>query len=360
MIGKQLGHYVLIERLGSGGMGDVFVAHDTKLDRRVALKLPRQDASVSVDRLALFRREARAAAALNHPAIVHIYSVEDADGLTFITMELVSGQSLRQLLDVQSPQSPLAIPKTLAIAAGIAEGLASAHAAGVLHRDLKPGNVMITADERVKILDFGVAKFFRPTATWDAEGTTMATELSDDGITVGTIGYMSPEQALGKPLDTRSDVFALGVMLFEMATGKSPFAGGTPAAVFDQLLNRQPPSPLALNPSLPASLSAVIDKTLEKDPERRYRTADELLEALKGIEPAGTGRAASATVPDERTRFSSIVVLPFADLSPLRDHQVLLSRRHGGNHQYARGRSRPAGDFPHIGVCISGAGSRRH
>ena len=163
MIGKQLGHYVLIERLGSGGMGDVFVAHDTKLDRRVALKLPRQDVSASVDRLALFRREARAAAALNHPGIVHIYSVEDADGLTFITMELVSGRSLRQLLNAQAP---LAIPKTLAIAVRIAEGLASAHAAGVLHRDLKPANVMITDDERVKILDFGVAKFFRPARLW--------------------------------------------------------------------------------------------------------------------------------------------------------------------------------------------------
>ena len=137
----------------------MFVAHDSKLDRRVALKLPRQDVSASVDRLALFRREARAAAALNHPGIVHIYSVEDADGLTFITMELVSGRSLRELLNAQSP---LAIPKTLAIAVGIAEGLASAHAAGVLHRDLKPANVMITDDERVKILDFGVAKFFRP------------------------------------------------------------------------------------------------------------------------------------------------------------------------------------------------------
>ena len=139
-------------------MGDVFVAHDTRLDRRVALKLPRQDDSSSVDRLGLFRREARAAA-LNHPGIVHIYSVEDADGLTFITMELVSGRSLRQLLDAQAP---FAIPRALAIARGIAEGLASAHAAGVLHRDLKPANVMITDDERVKILDFGVAKFFRP------------------------------------------------------------------------------------------------------------------------------------------------------------------------------------------------------
>jgi serine/threonine-protein kinase len=318
VIGKQLGHYLVIAPLGSGGMGDVFVAHDTKLDRRVALKLPREDVSASVDRLALFRREARAAAALNHPSIVHIYSVEDADGLTFITMELVSGRSLHQLLKAQAP---LAVPKTLAIAGGIAEGLASAHAAGVLHRDLKPGNVMITDDERVKILDFGVAKFFRPAGTWDAEGATTAAGPSYSGMTVGTVGYMSPEQALGKPLDARSDVFALGVMLFEMATGKAPFGGGTPAAVFDQLLNRQPPSPLTLNPSLPTSLATVIDKALEKSPERRYRTADELLEALERIDSAGTERATAAGLPDERTRFSSIVVLPFADLSPLRDHE---------------------------------------
>ena len=318
MIGKQLGHYLLLERLGSGGMGDVFVAHDTRLDRRVALKLPRQDDSASVDRLGLFRREARAVAALNHPGIVHIYSVEDADGLTFITMELVSGRSLRQLLDAQAP---FAIPRALAIARGIAEGLASAHAAGVLHRDLKPANVMITDDERVKILDFGVAKFFRPADMWDASGAATATDLSHDGIAVGTIGYMSPEQALGKPLDTRSDIFALGVMLFEMATGKAPFAGGTPAAVFDQLLNRQPASPLTLNPSVPASLAAIIDKALEKDPERRYRTADELLEALKRGDPAATERTIPAQLPDERTRLSSIVVLPFADLSPLHDHE---------------------------------------
>jgi serine/threonine protein kinase/tetratricopeptide (TPR) repeat protein len=318
VIGKQLGHYLLIERLGSGGMGDVFVAHDTKLDRRVALKLPRQDDLASVDRLGLFRREARAVAALNHPGIVHIYSVEDADGLTFITMELVSGRSLRQALDAQAP---FAVPRTLAIARGIAEGLASAHAAGVLHRDLKPANVMITDDERVKILDFGVAKFFRPGDRWDAEAGLTATDLSFDGNAVGTIGYMSPEQALGKPLDARSDLFALGVMLFEMATGKAPFAGGTPAAVFDQLLNRQPSSSLTLNPSLPQSLAAVIDKALEKDPGRRHSTADELLAALKRIDPAATERTIPATIPDERTRLSSIVVLPFADLSPLHDHE---------------------------------------
>jgi eukaryotic-like serine/threonine-protein kinase len=318
VIGKQLGHYVVISGLGSGGMGDVFVAHDTRLDRRVALKLPRRDVSASADRLALFQREARAAAALNHPSIVHIYSVEEADGLIFITMELVPGRSLRELL---SDRAPLALPRTLAFAAQIAEGLASAHAAGVLHRDLKPANVMITETDRVKILDFGVAKFIRPVSAWDPEGVTAAGETSSSGMTVGTVGYMSPEQALGQALDARTDLFALGVILFEMATGKAPFVGDTPAAVFDHLLNRRPPSPLALNPSLPAPLVALVDKALEKDPERRYRSANELLDDLERIDPSDARPATAVRRTAERRTSSSIVVLPFADMSPRQDQE---------------------------------------
>jgi eukaryotic-like serine/threonine-protein kinase len=171
VIGKRLGHYDVLRGLGSGGMGDVYLAHDTRLDRKVALKLPRRDVSASVDSLALFQREARAAAALNHPNIVHIYSVEEADDLIFITMELVQGRSLRELL---SDGGPLPLSRTLAFAAQIAEGLACAHAAGVLHRDLKPANVMVTADDRVKILDFGVAKFLKPVSVWDPDGLTTA------------------------------------------------------------------------------------------------------------------------------------------------------------------------------------------
>ena len=161
VIGKRLGHYVVLERLGAGGMGDVFVAEDTRLERRVALKLPRPEVTESRDRRERFQREAKAAAALNHPNIVHVYSVEEYDGLLFIAMELVQGRSLRELL---SAGAPLAISKTLVVASQMAEGLACAHAAGVLHRDLKPGNVMITDDDRVKILDFGLAKFFTPSS----------------------------------------------------------------------------------------------------------------------------------------------------------------------------------------------------
>jgi eukaryotic-like serine/threonine-protein kinase len=299
-------------------MGDVYVARDTTLDRRVALKLPRADVSASTDRLALFRREARAAAALNHPNIVHLYSVEEADGLIFMTMELVQGRSLRDLL---SDGSPLALSRTLAFASQIAEGLVCAHAAGVLHRDLKPANIMITEADRVKILDFGVAKFLRRVSMWDSEQVTTAHEMSSSGTTVGTVGYMSPEQALGKPVDARTDLFSLGVILFEMATGRVPFEGQTPAAVFDQLLNRHPPSPVKVNPALPASLSAVIDKALEKDPERRYRAAHDLLEDLQGVETSNARRATTVRVLPEGTRPSSIVVLPFVDMSPRRDQE---------------------------------------
>jgi serine/threonine protein kinase/tetratricopeptide (TPR) repeat protein len=319
VIGQQLGNYVVLTELGRGGMGDVYVARDTRLDRRVALKLPRRDVAASTDRLTLFQREAKAAAALSHPNIVHLYSVEEADGLIFMTMELVHGRSLRELL---RSGIPLPLQKMLAFASQIAEGLACAHAAGVLHRDLKPGNVMITDDDRVKILDFGVAKFFNPVSLWDPDaatttrkGATTTRELSSGGLTVGTVGYMSPEQALGKTLDARTDLFALGVMLFEMATGHAPFAGDTPAAIFDHLLNRQPVSPVTLNPELPSRLAAIIGKALEKDPERRYRSANEILDDLRRTDTSTARSPVHSVAP------ASIVVLPFVDMSPEQDQE---------------------------------------
>jgi serine/threonine protein kinase/Tfp pilus assembly protein PilF len=317
LIGTRLGHYILLTPLGSGGMGDVYAAQDTKLDRRVALKLPRRDVSASIDRLALFQREARAAAALNHPNIVHLYSVEEAEGQIFITMELVQGRGLRELLN---GGARLALSRTVAFASQIAEGLACAHGAGVVHRDLKPANVMITEDDRVKILDFGVAKFFKPESTWDPDGVTTSGETFSGGRAVGTLGYMSPEQALGRTLDARTDLFALGVILFEMATGSAPFAGTTPAMVFDHLLNRQPRSPLVLNPALPAPLAAIIGKALEKDPERRYRSAQDFLDDLSRLGSPAASTAALRPVTPPRTP-SSIVVLPFVDMSPQRDQE---------------------------------------
>ena len=297
-------------------MGEVFVAQDTRLERRVALKLPRPEVVDSLDRRARLQREARAAAALNHSNIVHVYSVEECDGLLFITMELVQGRSLREILRA----GPLPIPKTLVFASQMAEGLACAHAAGILHRDLKPANVMITDDDHVKILDFGLAKI-TPASPWDPEGTTMAREASSQGMMLGTPGYMSPEQALGKTLDPRTDLFALGAVLFEMVTGRPPFEGDTLAAVFDELLNRRPTWPQSLNPGLPPSLAAVIDKALEKDREQRYRSAHELLKDLKRVE-ISSARAVPAAGVSAAVRISpSIVVLPFVDMSPRKDQE---------------------------------------
>jgi serine/threonine protein kinase/Tfp pilus assembly protein PilF len=319
LIGNRLGHYLVLETLGSGGMGQVYVAEDTRLNRRVALKFPRPDVAEGRDSRARFQREARAAAALNHPNIVHLYSVEESDDLIFITMELVQGRSLRQLL---SDGSDLALVKTISFAAQMAEGLACAHGAGIVHRDLKPGNVMITNEDRVKILDFGVAKFLAPISTRDPERPTTTTEDdSSMGRAVGTAGYMSPEQALGKALDARTDLFALGVVLFEMATGRAPFEGDTPAAVFDQLLNRRQPSPLTLNPMLPQSLAAIIDKALEKDPERRYRSAGELLQDLRRVDTSISSAAIAIAAAAEPRISSSIVVLPFVDLSAEKDQE---------------------------------------
>ena len=318
MIGKHLGHYHVLTRLGGGGMGDVYVELDTRLDRKVALKLPRPEVSASVDRLAMFRREARAAAALSHPNIVHLYAVEEVDGLTFMVMELVHGRTLRELL---SDAVPLPLPRAISFTSQIAEALACAHAAGVLHRDLKPANVMVAEHDRVKILDFGVAKFFRSDPVWDSEAVTTSGEMSTSGTAVGTVGYMSPEQALGKTLDARTDLFALGVILFEMATGKAPFEGDTPAAIFDHLLNRRPLSPRWLNPALPSSVAAIIDKLLEKDPERRYRTAGECLEDLRRGDFAHGHAVSDVRAGSPGARPFSIVVLPFADMSPGRDQE---------------------------------------
>jgi eukaryotic-like serine/threonine-protein kinase len=335
-IGTRLGHYVVLEKLGSGGMGEVYLAEDTKLNRRVALKFLRPDAAEARDSRARSLREARAAAALNHPNIVHLYSVEEADDLVFITMELVQGRSLRQLL---RDGTGLPLAKTISFAAQMADGLASAHAVGIVHRDLKPANVMITEDGRVKILDFGVAKFVEP-PTPDPERPTTTEEESSGGRAVGTAGYMSPEQALGRALDARTDLFALGVVLFEMATGRAPFQGDTAAAVFDHLLNRPQPPLLTLKPTLPRSLEVIIDKALEKDPDRRYRSADELLRDLQAVEISTAPSASSAATSTEPVVSSSIAVLPFVDLSPAKDQEYFC---HGITEEIINGLARVPG-----------------
>jgi len=279
-----LGHYRIICPLGSGGMGEVFLAHDTTLDRQVALKRLPDAVAGRADRRTRFEREAKALAALDHPNIVTVFSVEEADGVPFFTMQYVEGHTLRRAI----PARGLPLLDVLNIAIPLADAVAAAHAHGILHRDLKPANVMLTPDGRVKVLDFGLAKL-RQESSPDAVTLTSG-DATEPGLVVGTVAYMSPEQAEGRPLDPRSDVFALGVLLYEMATGRRPFTGDTSASVISSILRDTPPPLSALRPELPSEVARIATHALNKDPEHRYQTAKDLrndLEALKADLDAG-------------------------------------------------------------------------
>ncbi len=229
MIGRVLNHYKILEQIGRGGMGEVFVAEDMSLDRKVALKVLPEELSANEERRRRFEREAKAIAALNHPNIVTIHSVEQAEGVHFITMELVQGKRLSELL----PKGGMALSKFLELAIPITDALSAAHEQGITHRDLKPDNIMVTEAGRPKILDFGVAKL-RPEPSYDSELPTEA--MTGKGRIVGTISHMSPEQAEGKVVDHRSDIFSLGVVFYEMLTGRRPFRGDSPAALLSSIL----------------------------------------------------------------------------------------------------------------------------
>jgi predicted Ser/Thr protein kinase len=270
--GTRLGAYEILAPLGAGGMGEVYRARDTRLGREVAIKvLPAELASDS-ERLRRFEKEARSASSLNHPNIVTIYDIGSADSVSFIAMELVDGSSLRQLLI----GGPVPVKRLLKLAPQIAEGLAKAHEAGIVHRDLKPENVMVTRDGLVKILDFGLAKL-TSTGSGSGEGSHLPTMTgTSPGVVVGTVGYMSPEQASGEPVDFRSDQFALGSMLYEMATGKRAFQRKTAVDTLAAILNDEPEPIAALNPQAPAPLRWIIERCLAKDPRERYASTQDL------------------------------------------------------------------------------------
>jgi serine/threonine protein kinase len=270
--GTRIGPYEIQSALGAGGMGEVYRAHDPRLGRDVALKVLPAAFAADRERLRRFEQEARAAAALNHPNIVTIYSVEEANGLPFLTMELVEGQPLSDLIQ----PGGLPLDRLLGVAIPLADALAAAHGKGITHRDLKPANLMVGADRRVKILDFGLAKLHEPSPAAATVTAVSTGGLTGEGRILGTVAYMSPEQAEGKPIDHRSDLFSLGVILYEMATGRRPFTGETSVSIISSILRDTPPSITDLKAALPRELGRIIRHALTKDPELRYQTAKDL------------------------------------------------------------------------------------
>lgn len=277
LIGHTLAHYKITAAIGAGGMGEVYRARDTKLGREVALKVLPAEMARDPERLARFQREARAVAALNHPHIVTVYSVEEADGVHFLTMELVVGQSLDRLI----PAHGLPAEQMVEIASALADALSAAHEKGIVHRDLKPANVMITNDGRVKVLDFGLAKEMLPHNSSDATMTSAG--HTQVGVVMGTPSYMSPEQISGRALDHRTDIFSLGVVLHEMATGRRPFEGTSSAELASSILRDTPPPISELRPDLSSDLARIIRRCLEKDPRHRVQTARDVSNEFRDL-----------------------------------------------------------------------------
>jgi serine/threonine protein kinase/Flp pilus assembly protein TadD len=303
MIGKTLSHFKILDKLGEGGMGAVYLAEDLELNRQVALKVLPSEMASDPERLSRFKREAKAVAALNHPNIVTIYSVEDSDEGRFISMELVKGRSLEEMIESQG----LPVEQFFDIAVPLADALSAAHQGGITHRDLKPANVMVSDEGRVKVLDFGLAKLhIADPAAADPDLPTQA--LTQEGMVMGTVPYMSPEQVQSKPADHRTDIFSLGIILYEMATGERPFRGESSADLISSILRDSPRPVTKVKVDLPNHLGRIVGRCLEKEPGRRYQTALDLRGELEHLR--------EEVAKETSDSGSSIAVLPFRNMSP--------------------------------------------
>lgn len=289
--GANVAHYRVVSRLGEGGMGAVYLAEDTRLARRVALKILPADLARDPERMQRFVQEARLASALSHPNVAYIYEIGDEAGLRFLAMEYVEGEPLSARLS----RGPIALSELLSIAGQVADALDAAHSRGIVHRDIKPSNLMLTPRGHVKVLDFGLAKLEAPA---DGDETQL---ITDAGVVMGTVAYMSPEQALGHEVDHRTDLFSLGVVLYEMAAGRLPFAGATPSETMARILGSQPEALARFNYEIPEALDRIVRKCLDKDRERRYQSARDLLVDLRNLERDAASASPAPATPRQLT-----------------------------------------------------------